>query len=319
MNKKIVVIGGGTGLFTLLTGLKNYTDNITAVVTMFDSGGSSGILRAELGVLPPGDIRRCLIALADSQNMYKLFEYRFNRGKFNGHSFGNLLLTALTDISKGDMAKAVEEFGKILAIRGDVLPITLNKTALCAQLKNNQIIIGEAAINGYDIHAHEEIIKRSRPPIRRIFLKSKAKPFNKVLKAIKEADIIVLGPGSLYTSIIPNLLVQGIPESIAKSKAKKVYVCNIMTQAWETEGYSASKHVEELEKYLGKKVLDYIVVNKGNAPKKLLSKYKKKRAELVRPDVKKIKIPIKTANLVRLSSLVRHNPKKLAELIIKIK
>jgi uncharacterized cofD-like protein len=317
-NKRIVVIGGGTGLFTLLSGLKRYTNNITAVVTMFDSGGSSGILRAELGVLPPGDIRRCLIALADSPTMYRLFEYRFNKGRLNGHSFGNLLLTALTDISGGNMAKAVEELGRILAIRGNVLPVTLNKTTLCARLKSGKLIRGEAAINGYDIHAHAEAITRSRSPIKEVFLSSKARPYKKVLDAIKRAELVVLGPGSLYTSVIPNLLVSGIPEAIATSKAIKVYVCNVMTQAWKTEHYSASKHVEEIERYLGKGVLDYVIVNTGSAPEKLLAKYRKKRAEMVKPDIAKIAVPVLKANLVKHSDLVRHNPEKLAALIIDI-
>lgn len=316
-NFQIVVLGGGTGLFTLLSGLKKYTNNITAIVTMFDDGGSSGMLRSELGVLPPGDIRRCLIALTDSQSMYKLFEYRFKKGRLAGHSFGNLLLTALTDISKGNMARAVEELGKIIAIRGDVLPVTLDKSILCAELIDGRIIKGQAKIDGYDIHGDEDVIKQSRAAIKRVFLSSTARPFKKVLKALEEANTIVLGPGSLYTSVISNLLVKGITETITKSNAKKVYICNVMTQAWETEAYSASKHVEEIEKYLGKGVLDYVIVNTGSAPQKLLEKYKKKRAELVKADIKKIKVPIIKADLVRLSSLVRHDPQKLSRLLIK--
>ena len=322
-NKKIVAIGGGTGLFSLLSGLKEYTKNITAIVTTADDGGSSGILRDEMGFLPVGDIRRCIIALSKSKElMYKLFNYRFEKGSLSGHSVGNLLIASLTNINKGNFLKTLEQFSSILAIRGKVLPATLEKITLYARLEDGSVIKGQAEIDGYRKYSHIiDITKlKKRAKISSLFINPKADAIPAVLRTIKEAEIIVLGPGSLYTSIIPNLLVNGIPEAIRKSKAKKIYVCNIMTQIGETENYSASQHLKTIERYLGEGVLDFILLNNGSAPKHILEKYKQEFKELVVQDIKNVKnVKIIKKNLIKNDILARHDPKKLANAIINLK
>lgn len=306
---KIVAIGGGTGLYTLLRGLKKFDLDITAIVSTSDSGGSSGILRDEYGILPPGDIRKCLIALSESEEILRnLFSYRFNKGSLKGHAFGNLFITALTEMT-GSFIQAVEEAEKLLNIKGKVLPCTLDKVTLCALLENGKIVEGEVEVN------RSGIDYKSR--IKKLFMKPHAKAYRPAIKAIKKADLIVLGPGSLYTSILPNLIVEGIPETINSSRAKKVYVVNVMTEPGETEGFTASLHLREVEKYLRGRV-DYIIVNQGKAPKTLLEKYKKEKKEQVRIDEHNLKIKIIKGNFLAKKNLLRHDSYKLAKAIIKL-
>ncbi len=230
---KVVVIGGGTGLATLLKGIKHYTNNIAAVVTVGDDGGSSGKLRQEFGVIPPGDIRNCITALADEEKLVtELFRYRFGTGQgLEGHSFGNLFLTAICAITGGDMVQAVKVAARILNSRGQVIPSTLASIALVAQMKDGQIVVGESRIA--EIQGQIEKLK----------IEPDAQATPEAIAAISEADLIIIGPGSLYTSVIPNLLVEGIAGAIVNSHAAKVYVCNIMTQVGETTGYSVSDHI----------------------------------------------------------------------------
>ena len=247
-DKKVVAIGGGTGLSTMLRGLKLYTKSLTAVVTVADDGGSSGMLRNDLGMLPPGDIRNCIVALADIEPiMYKLLNYRFTEGALAGHSFGNLFLAALNGIS-GGFDEAVSTMSSVLAVVGRVLPVTTENVTLGAMLENGRVINGESAIGTRDA---------SEGRIDTVFLKpEKPKALDDVLRAIDEAEIIVLGPGSLYTSIIPNLLVDGVAEAIKNSSAVKIYVCNIMTQSGETDGYTVCDHLRAIEKHTFDGIVD---------------------------------------------------------------
>jgi len=248
----ITVIGGGSGRFTLLEGLKLLPVQINAIVTMTDSGGSSGRLRTELGVLPPGDVRQCLVALSNSPKlMLDLFNYRFENGSsLSGHNFGNLFLTAL-EKTTGSFEKAIDEAGRMLDIAGNVIPVTLDKSELCAELADGSIIKGEANI---------DVPKGKRSKIKRVFLLPDAKATQKALDAIASSDLIVIGPGDLYTSIIPNLLVAGTGKAICASKAKKVFVLPIATKHGETDGFAAKDFVLEIEKYAGCK-MDVVVAN----------------------------------------------------------
>ena len=308
---KVVVVGGGTGLSVLLRGLKKYTSNITAIVTVADDGGSSGQIRGEFGILPPGDIRNCLVALADKESlMEELFQHRFTNGHgLAGHNMGNLLIAAMTQIA-GDFEKAIREMSKVLAIRGQVLPATLTDCSLCAELEDGSIIEGESKI------------PRTGKLIKRVFLKpGDCEPVPEALNAISDADIIILGPGSLYTSVIPNLLVRGMADAINKSAAVTVYVCNIMTQPGETEGYKASDHIRAIHQHAGSGLIDYAIINIEDIPRKLLQKYREEGAVPVRPNLKEIEqmnvIPVKR-NLVFETDVVRHDPNKLAEAVMEL-
>ncbi len=314
---KIVVLGGGTGLFTILRGLKKYTNNITAVVTMSDMGSrkttSTGRLRTDLGMLPPGDVRQCLIALSDSPPLVsKLFQYRFSKAQgLEGHSFGNLFLTALTKVT-GSFEKAVDETGNILSIRGRVLPVTFDQIHLCAKLQNGKTIKREHNVEEHKIKYKSEIAK--------LYIEPDAKANKEVLKAIKEADAVVLGPGSLYTSILPNLLVDGMNDAIKNSKAKKIYICNVMTQPGETDGYKVSDHIEKIIKYLGLGVLDFVLINNKKAPEKEYWEYRKKGSDRVRIDdeeMEKYNIKIIKRDLMISTNLLRHDPDKLARAVMK--
>ncbi|MBN2052365.1 YvcK family protein [Candidatus Woesearchaeota archaeon] len=309
--QKIVVIGGGTGSYTILRGLKNHNIELTAIVSMMDSGGSTGRLRDEFGFLPQGDVRRCLLALSpDTGMLRKLFEYRFSRGVgLNGHNLGNLFLTALRDIT-GREEEAIREAAKILNIKGRVLPVTTTNCQLGAILENNQVVVGETNI---DIPRHDPELK-----IKKLFLVPKPRAYNETIKAILAADKIIIGPGDLFTSVIPNLLVGGVVPAIKKSKAKKVYVCNIMTKYGETTGFKASDFVNELEKYLGKDVLNYLVCNNKKPSKALLEDYQKEKAEYVEPDLVSKKIRAVKTDLLDNIDLARHNPEKLARTIMKL-
>ena len=312
---KIVAIGGGTGLSTMLKGIKKITNNITAVVTVGDDGGSSGKLREELGVLPPGDIRSCIAALADDEDLVaKLFQYRFKDcAGLSGHSFGNLFLTALCSITV-DMVRAVKESSKVLSIRGRVLPSTLDDMRLVAEMEDGTIIKGESNI------------PESGKKIKRLFSEpDNCKPLEDVIWAIHDADLIILGPGSLYTSVIPNLLIKEISKAVNDAKAKKIYVCNIMTQPGETDGFSVSDHIKTLfnhAKY--DKIIDAVLVN-NDLPQHLLEPYKNAGSEPVivdKEEINKLGVEIVQKNLMEdkryedgHSSFVRHSPSRLARTI----
>jgi uncharacterized cofD-like protein len=305
---RIVVIGGGTGLYTLLRGLKQFTSNITAVVTAFDSGGSSGRLRDELGVLPPGDIRNCLVALSTEELlMKKLFQYRFSNGSLEGHSFGNLFITAMSEVS-GDFSTAIEKSSEVLAIRGKVLPSSIDDVTLCARLKNQKLVKGE------------DKISQCKEGIESIFIEpSPVLPLPETVRAIQEADTIILGPGSLYTSVICNLLVKGIPEAICQSRAVKVYICNVMTQPGETDNYTASMHVKEIIKYLPHNCLNFILLNSQRLNKQLTVRYKKEGAFMVKDDLPPIfdkKTRVLRQELLSEYNFARHHSEKLAKMVI---
>lgn len=307
---RIVAVGGGTGLSMLLRGIKNITNNVTAVVTVGDDGGSSGRLREEMGVLPPGDIRNCIAALADDEDLVtKLFQYRFKSGEgLEGHSFGNLFLTALCSIT-GDMVRAVKESSNVLSIRGRVLPSTLDDMKLVAEMEDGRIIHGESNIP----EAHGKI--------KRLFTDPKhCRALADVISAIRDAELIILGPGSLYTSVIPNLLIEEISHEIAKSNAKKIYVCNIMTQPGETDGYSVCDHINAIMKHAGsKKVIDAVLVN-DFMPSNLAKKYEMAGSYPVKLDLdnlKKLGVKLVTRKLIEDSKegLVRHSSNRVARAI----
>ncbi len=310
---KVVAIGGGTGLSTMLRGLKAYTSNITAVVTVADDGGGSGVLRQELGMLPPGDIRNCILALADTEPiMEQLLQYRFKEGNLKGQSFGNLFLAAMDGISSS-FKEAVKKMSNVLAVTGRVLPVTEEDVTLCAKLSDGSVICGESKIG-----SHNEI---SKCTIESVHLEpADIKPVSEVLDAISNADIIVLGPGSLYTSIIPNLMVNGICSAIRKSKALKVYVCNVMTQPSETDDYTVSEHIAALEKHSYKGIVDYCIVNSAAIPPELSDKYKNDGAELVEIDRNKLSgsnISLLEGDFATIrNGFVRHDHNKLAKAII---
>jgi len=314
---KIVVIGGGTGSYTVLRGLKRHTSDITAVVSMFDSGGSTGALRDEFGILPPGDVRRCLLALspeeAQTKVLRELFNVRFDgSGSLGGHSFGNLFLTALTKISESE-AEAIHKAGHLLRIRGQVLPVTLANRTLCAELSDGAIVQGETNI---DIPKHDSSLR-----IRRIFLDRPAKAYPEVIKAIEEADLIVLGPGDLYTSVLPNLLVEGVPQAISKSGAVKVYVCNLMTKTDETTGFAASDFLSEVTEYLGGHPVDFIVCNDKLGSQDLLARYARQLAFPVAIDksaIESMGVRLISTNLITEPDLIRHNPERLADIIVSL-
>lgn len=318
--KKIVIIGAGTGSFTVLTGLKKYPVDLTAIVAMTDSGGSTGMLRDELGVLPPGDVARCLVALSKSDKLMRgLMDYRFEGGNLKGHRFGNLLLSAL-EKTTGSFEQAVERVGDILRIQGRVVPVTLNQVNLMAKV-GKRVIRGEEKIQ----------MTKMNGSLESLWLEPVAQANPKALAAIREADGIVIGPGGFYTGIVTNLLVAGIPEAIRKSKAKKIFVCNLMTKKEHTRDYSVADYTAAVEKYLGGPV-DVVIYNNKQPSENLLERYARKGdtptswehlpedRELVGTNVlssaetkfEKIGTPSKEA------SLVRHDPARLAAAIAKV-
>jgi len=307
-NYSIVALGGGTGLSTLLHGLKEYTSNITAIVTVADDGGSSGRLREEFGMLPPGDIRNCLVALADAEPlMGRLFQFRFKEGGgLKDHNFGNLFITAMLKVT-GDFQKAVKESSKVLAIRGSVIPSTLSKVVLEAEYTDGRRAIGESKIP----HASASI--------KRLYIKpSEAKATRDAVEAIRKADIILLGPGSLYTSIMPNLLISDIYREVAASKAIKIYICNVMTQSGETDGYKASDHMKAIIAHTTPDIATHCIVNTGKVPEKMLDRYKQERAYPVSPDIniiEKMGYRVIAGNVINTADYVRHDSAKLARII----
>lgn len=322
MKKKVVCIGGGTGLSVVLKGLKKYEDlDITAIVTVMDDGGSSGRLKREFGVLPPGDIRNCLLALSDKEDIFKkIFSYRFpitqKNPEVGGHSLGNLLMVALTDIYKG-FDKAIEKISEILDIKGKVLPITLQPTELGALLEDGRVVFGESKISS------------SVSPIKKVFLNpTSVKHYKTVVSEIRSADMIIIGPGSLFTSILPNLAIKEVKKEISNNvNSIKVYICNIMTQPGETDGYSVSMHIKKIyEHFENNFIFDYVIVNSGKLSKTLLNKYKKTKSFPVEIDeIKKLKKLVKKDIILgdfvernKKVKFVRHNPNKVAEVIINL-
>lgn len=316
--KKLVVIGGGTGNFVVLRGLKTYNVDLTAVVSMADDGGSTGILRDELGVLPPGDVRQCLVALSNSSRLMRsLMNYRFENGNLGGHSFGNLLLSALEKVT-GSFEKAVEEAGRILYIRGKVLPVTVHQTRLKMVLNDRRILDGER-----EIYLSQQIDQGYKS----IFLEPFPKVNPRVIDEISNSDLIILGPGGLHTSIIPNLLVSGLSEAICNSEAKLVYIVNLMNRKGQTTSYKTSDYLSEITRFLGKDVLDYILINKQQPPEELIEVYKEE-GELIQNDlyndprvieaslIGSIESPPKKDLLKR--NLIRHDSEKLAHELMKI-
>ncbi|URZ17935.1 gluconeogenesis factor YvcK family protein [Clostridium felsineum] len=310
---KIVAIGGGTGLSTLLRGLKYYTSNITAVVTVADDGGGSGALREDLGILPPGDIRNCILALSDTEPLMEdLLQYRFKDGRLKNQSFGNLFLAAMDGIST-NFEEAVHKMSSVLAVTGKVLPVTLDNVILKAKLKNGVVVEGESNI------PEQAIMYES--PIEKIFIDPEnARALHETVQAIKEADAIVLGPGSLFTSVIPNLLVRDIGNALLKTKALKLYVSNIMTQPGETDNFSVADHINAITKHVGGRVVDYTLVNNGTVSEELKKKYFEKTSELVKIDkdeLDKIGVGIVEGNFIKIKDgFVRHDSDEIAKILV---
>lgn len=305
----LVAIGGGTGLSTLLLGIKHYTNNITAIVTVADDGGSSGRLRQEFGIIPPGDIRNCIAALADEEQLItELFQYRFKTGHgLEGHSFGNLFLSVLCSIT-GNMVQAVKESSKVLNIRGRVLPASLDNLCLVAQLENGLEIRGESAIPD----AKSRIVRLRCEP-------EQPEPLPEVIEAIQKADLIVLGPGSLYTSVLPNLLIPAVAEALHNSRVPRIYVCNVMTQPGETDDFTVADHLQVLFDHCpGKQLVDMVVVNNW-IPERLVERYKEYGSVPVMIDRDRIEalgVQVIERVLVDEGQSIRHNPKRLSRSII---
>lgn len=309
---KVVVIGGGTGLSMLLRGLKKHTSNLTAIVTVADDGGSSGRLREDFNMIAPGDLRNCLVALADKEGlMEELFQYRFGgQGDLSGHNFGNLFLTALTQVLDSDVEKALEASSKILKVRGRVVPSSTEEISLSACYRDGSLIEGESNI--------PQVGKM----IEKVFTSpEKPKPEGAALQAIDEADVIILGPGSLYTSIMPNLLVDKLADHVRASKAEKMYICNVMTQPGETDGYTVADHVEAIYKHGGEGLINTVLVNDNTLTDTVLSNYRNVGATPVVIDSDRLQeMGIRTvrANLVDSLDKAVHNPDRLAKVIMDI-
>lgn len=309
---KIVAIGGGHGLSHLLLGLKEYTSNITAIVTVADSGGSSGRLREEFNIVAPGDIRNCLVALADAPAlMGDLFQFRFSKeSQLQGHNFGNLFLTAMFQLTGGDFEKAVKESSRVLAIRGKVVPSTVSNVHLAAEYVDGSRIEGEAKIPARNVK-----IKRLS------LIPENSVPTQEAVEAVQDSDIIVLGPGSLYTSILPNLIIQGMAEAIAKSSAYKIYVCNVMTQPGETDGFKASDHLQAIIEHTNKKIINACIINNALVPLAALDRYKTENSYPVLADsetIKEMGLQVVATDLLSVKDYVRHDSAKLTRALIKL-
>lgn len=311
----IVVIGGGTGLSTMLRGLKKYTENICAIVTVMDDGGGSGVLRSDLGMLPPGDIRNCIVSLSNAEPfMKKLLSYRFQDGCLAGQSFGNLFIAALNGVT-GSFQDAVLKMSDVLAISGRVLPVTIEDVYLEADFENGTCVRGESKIFAAKKEQDSRIARIRTVP-------EKPRAYREAINAILCAKLIVFGPGSLYTSIIPNLLVEGIVDAIFASNAKKVYVCNVMTQDGETEGYTAFDHVKALFDHSKDGLFDRCIVNNAEIPESLAAKYAEEGAEKIKVEKElfdKANIKLYEEKLLNTNgNLARHDSDKLAQVLIRI-
>lgn len=307
----ITVVGGGHGLSVLLRGIKQATSNVTAVVTVADDGGSSGRLRQDLGMIPPGDLRNCLVALADTEPlMEKLFQHRFEgSSELSGHSFGNLFIAAMTQVT-GDVETALKESSKVLAVKGQVLPASKEFVRLDAIMEDGTVVCGESQIP----EAHKRIHRVKLYP-------EHAEAVQSSLDAIRNAEAIVLGPGSLYTSVIPNLLVEGIGDAICRSKAVKIYICNVMTQPGETDGYTASMHVKAIMDHAGRNAVDYVIVNSTPVPEDLKQKYAETGAYPVVVDddaLNQLGVGIIKADLITSKDAIHHDPKKLCDSVMRV-
>ena len=318
---RVAAIGGGTGLSMLLHGLKDFVarrrqeserhpiSDLAAIVTVTDDGGSSGRLRREYRVLPPGDIRNCMVALSQDEALLgRLFQYRFHAGRgLRGHSFGNLFLTALSHVT-GDFAEAVRVSGEVLAVRGRIFPTTVENVSLEAVMADGKIVSGETRI------------AKSRMKIRRLRLHPRhVRPLPEVLEALAQADLILIGPGSLYTSILPNLLVSGVADAIASSSATRVYIANLMTQPGETEGYSLADHVRAIYKHTRRKLFDWVVASNQNVSDEVARRYSSHGAEPVRVDITELQrmgVRCLLDNLLEEHGVVRHNSTRLAHLLV---
>ncbi|HPI97558.1 MAG TPA: uridine diphosphate-N-acetylglucosamine-binding protein YvcK [Synergistales bacterium] len=314
MGPSIVALGGGTGLSSLLSGLKCFTRNITAVVTVTDEGGSSGRLTQEWGVLPPGDIRNCVVALAENDNaLSQILDFRFDKGDLKGHSLGNLILLAVTEMS-GDFRLGVEKINNLLAIRGKVLPVTTESVCLCGRLVSGKIIKGELQISKHGSEIEEVWLEPQN-----------AKPLKDISRAIDGADLIVLGPGSLFTSVLPNLLIEDLARKLRASNVPKVYVSNLMTQPGETDGFNIIDHVNWIESCLGQP-LDYILVNMGSFSEEILANYSEQGADALFIDEDQVSrleskgCKVIHGNFARISEecLVRHDGQSVSEVLMKI-
>ena len=311
---KIVVVGGGTGLSTMLRGLKKHSHNITAIVTVADDGGGSGDLRNDLGMLPPGDVRNCILALANTEPvMDDLLNYRFKDGRLKGQSFGNLFLAAMNGISI-NFEDAVQKMSSVLAVRGQVLPVTLDYMELEAILENGNIIKGESNIP-------DAVIKQKSKIKELRIIPEEADALGDALIAIEEADAIILGPGSLYTSILPNLLVKDITKAIEYAQCPKIYICNVMTQPGETTDFTVSDHVGEIIKYCGNNVIDTVIANVEEIDEVLKNRYEEKGSQVVKLDKEEVEnmyVKVVEGNVVKVKyNYIRHNHNALSELIIK--
>lgn len=309
---RIVVIGGGTGLATLLRGLKTKTSNLTAIVTVADDGGSSGRLREDLQMVAPGDMRNCLVSLAEKEGlMEQLFRYRFSgTGDLAGHSFGNLFLAALTQVLHNDIEGALEASSKILKVRGRVIPSTTERVVLCAEMVDGTIVRGESQI------------PHSGKGIKRVFTEpEEITAEGAALQAIDEADMIIIGPGSLYTSILPNLLCRTIRDHVRASKAKKMYICNVMTQPGETDDYSVADHIQAIYNHDGEGLVDMVLVNDGDFPREILERYEAKGARPVEVDTDRLEalgIRVIRATLNNNMEKATHNSERLGKVVMDV-
>lgn len=320
--KKVVTIGGGTGSFMLLSGLKQYPIELSAIVSMADDGGSTGILRDELGVLPPGDVRQCLVALSETPDMLReLMNYRFANGGLEGHNFGNILLSALEKIT-GDFGTGVEEAAKILNVRGEVIPVTLSDTRLYMELEGGGLLSGEHEINVSKKFEHVGVKK--------VFLRPRPKANPLAIRKILEADLVIIGPGNHYCAIIPNLLVPGIAEALRKTKAKIVYNCNLISKRGQTDSFSLEDYVDEVNGYIGSPRLDYVTYNIAKPPAALLKKYQSegllvpflndrpRNYRVIRADILSGKRHArqKEDKIAHTRAFIRHDPEKLARVLV---
>ncbi len=319
--QKIVTIGGGTGSFTLLSGLRNYPVNLSAIVSMVDDGGSSGILRDELGVLPPGDVRQCLVALSKSDKILReLFNYRYSNGSLVGHNFGNIFLSTLEKIS-GSFDQAIKEAGRVLGICGKIIPVTLKSINLVAELSGGKEIFGQHNINESNLTS-----------LRKLYLNPRAKINFEVIKAIRQADKIIINPGNFYCSIIPNFLVDGFTEALVNSKAKKIYVCNLMTKTGHTDDFTIIDYLNELEKYISANIIDIVIYNKERPAQHLIKRYAREGEHFIKPGDLGSKKNINFVGRKILShriykqnkgdkikrTFVRHDSSKIADIIYKL-
>jgi uncharacterized cofD-like protein len=323
--KKIVTMGGGTGSFTVLRGLKKYPLELKAIVAMTDDGGSSGELRDEMGVLPPGDLRQCLVALSESPEvMREIFNYRFSKGKISGHNLGNLLISSLEEM-KGGLDEALPYINNLLALKGEVIPVTFDKVKLVAELGNNKILTGEHNITESTLLIEQKLKK--------LYTEPKARANSRAIKAIKEADAIIIGPGNLYCSILPIFLVSGTKQALKKKKAKVFYNVNLMTQHGHTDNFNIFDYVDKLEQYLGKDIIDYVIFNNKKPFNLILKKYSEEGNIIDFPKEKRFKKDNKifigknliSSNLYNQKTgdsikrtLIRHDSDKLAKVIIKL-